>query len=200
MSLPNVSARAVRERAVTLFFLLLARVAGVYAFLSLGCAEDPAFTLRQLEELLARQPDVKSLSAYLGGGAPRFFIAANPEPPDPAWGKIVAVTQNAAACDRIMALLRQHIAAGEFGAARVRVYRLLYGPPVIWPIQFRVLGPKPNTLREIAHQLREVMAQNPTPSIRIGNGMNGCRCCTWPSMPSAWPDWSCSTGMGASVL
>jgi multidrug efflux pump subunit AcrB len=46
MSFPNLSALAVRERAVTLFFLILSILAGVYAFGSLGRAEDPAFTVR----------------------------------------------------------------------------------------------------------------------------------------------------------
>jgi len=46
VSFPNLSAFAVRERAVTLFFLILSILAGVYAFGSLGRAEDPAFTVR----------------------------------------------------------------------------------------------------------------------------------------------------------
>jgi len=46
MSFPNLSALAVRERSVTLFFIILSVCAGIYAFLSLGRAEDPAFTVR----------------------------------------------------------------------------------------------------------------------------------------------------------
>ena len=46
MNFPNLSALAVRERSVTLFFLLLSVFAGVYAFSSLGRAEDPSFTVR----------------------------------------------------------------------------------------------------------------------------------------------------------
>ncbi|MFN2332204.1 MAG: efflux RND transporter permease subunit, partial [Halomonas sp.] len=46
MSFPNLSALAVRERAVTLFFLVIALLAGLYAFASLGRAEDPDFTVR----------------------------------------------------------------------------------------------------------------------------------------------------------
>lgn len=48
MSFPNLSAFAVRERALTLFFLILAVLAGAYAFIGLGRAEDPAFTMRVL--------------------------------------------------------------------------------------------------------------------------------------------------------
>jgi multidrug efflux pump subunit AcrB len=46
VSFPNLSALAVRERAVTLFFLLLSVLGGLYAFASMGRAEDPAFTVR----------------------------------------------------------------------------------------------------------------------------------------------------------
>ena len=42
----NLSAIAVRERSVTLFFIVLLAAAGVYAFLNLGRAEDPSFTIR----------------------------------------------------------------------------------------------------------------------------------------------------------
>ncbi|MDT3706025.1 MAG: efflux RND transporter permease subunit [Thiobacillus sp.] len=118
-------------------------------------------TVKKLEAILAPMPEVKTLSAYTGAGAPRFFISANPEPPDPAFGKIVAVARDVAARDKVMAVLQQHIANGEFPGARVRPYRLLYGPPVIWPVQFRVIGRDPNTLREIGHRVRDVMEQNP---------------------------------------
>ncbi|MBV2135056.1 efflux RND transporter permease subunit [Pseudomonas sp. MAP12] len=115
-------------------------------------------TAKRLEAILAPLPEVKTLSAYVGAGAPRFFIGANPEPPSPAFAKLVAVAQDAEARDRIMTTLQQHIDQGEFPEARVRVYRLLYGPPVIWPVAFRVFGPDPVVLRSIAHQVRAVMA------------------------------------------
>ncbi|MEO1766275.1 efflux RND transporter permease subunit [Thiobacter aerophilum] len=116
---------------------------------------------KKVEAILAPLPEVKTLSAYVGAGAPRFFISANPEPPDPAFAKIIAVAGNAEERDRVMATLTRHIANGEFPEARVRVYRLLYGPPVIWPVSFRILGPDPDQLRRIAHEVRAVMAANP---------------------------------------
>ena len=118
-------------------------------------------TVRRLEAILAPLPEVRSLSAYIGAGAPRFFISANPEAPNPAFAKLIAVTADAQARDQVMATLRQHIAQGDFPEARVRVYGLLYGPPVIWPVGFRVIGPDPLVLRDIAHQVRAVMAANP---------------------------------------
>ncbi|PKM09587.1 MAG: MFS transporter, partial [Gammaproteobacteria bacterium HGW-Gammaproteobacteria-7] len=121
----------------------------------------PDRVAKKVEAILAPMPQVKTLSAYVGGGAPRFFISANPEPPDPAFAKVVAVAGNAEERNQIMAALERHIANGEFPEARVRVYRLLYGPPVIWPVSFRIIGPDPNALRRIAHEVRTVMAANP---------------------------------------
>lgn len=118
-------------------------------------------TVRRLEAILTQMDEVKSLSAYVGAGAPRFFISANPEQPDPAFAKIIAIGHDAATRDRIMTELEQHIAAGEFPEARVRVTRLLFGPPVVWPVSFRVLGPDTEQLRHIAHQVRAIMSANP---------------------------------------
>lgn len=118
-------------------------------------------TVRRLEAIMAPMPEVKTLSAYVGAGAPRFFISANPEPPNPAFGKLIAVAQDEAARDKIISKLEQRIGDGEFAEARVRVQRLLYGPPVIWPVQFRVFGPDPQSVRTLAYRVREVMAANP---------------------------------------
>ncbi|WP_068638559.1 efflux RND transporter permease subunit [Thauera butanivorans] len=117
--------------------------------------------VRKLEAILAPMPEVRTLSSYIGGGAPRFFLSANPEPQDPAFAKIIAVTQGVEARTRVMAELQRRIEEGEFPEARVRVSRLLFGPPVVWPVAFRVVGPEAQALRRIAHQVREVMASNP---------------------------------------
>ncbi len=60
-----------------------------------------------------------------------------------------------------MAELQRHIDDGEFPEARVRVTRLLYGPPVIWPVSFRIIGADPIKLRKIAHKVQEAMATHP---------------------------------------
>ncbi len=118
-------------------------------------------TTKQLEAILTALPDVKTLSAYVGAGPPRFFLGVNPEQPDPAFAKIIAIGQDAEARDRIMETVQQHIDAGEFPGARVRVTRLLYGPPVVWPVSFRVIGKDAVTLRRLAGQVREIMAAHP---------------------------------------
>ncbi len=134
----------------------------VDVYLPQGSAIDTTdASVRRLEAILNEMPEVKSLSSYVGAGAPRFFISANPEQPDPAFAKIIAMGEDAAGRDRIMAELERRIAAGEFPEARVRVSRLLFGPPVVWPVSFRVVGPDTQVLRQIAHQVREHMAAHP---------------------------------------
>lgn len=134
----------------------------VDVYLPQGSAIDTTdASVRRLEAILNKMPEVKSLSSYVGAGAPRFFISANPEQPDPAFAKIIAMGEDAAGRDRIMAELERRIAAGEFPEARVRVSRLLFGPPVVWPVSFRVVGPDTEVLRQIAHQVREHMAAHP---------------------------------------
>ena len=123
-------------------------------------ANTDAVALR-VEQLLKGNEDVRSLSSFVGAGAPRFFISANPEQPDPSFAKILIVAKDADARDRLISLLHQHIDAGEFSAARVRVTRLLFGPPVPWPVSFRVMGKDPLELRRIAYQVQAVMAANP---------------------------------------
>lgn len=117
--------------------------------------------VHKLETMLAPLDEVKSFSAYIGAGAPRFFITANPEMPNPAFARVIAMTGSAAARDRVLAKLEQAIKDGAFPEARIRVVGLTYGTPVPWPVEFRVVGPDPQQLRALGHQVREVMAANP---------------------------------------
>jgi len=117
--------------------------------------------VRRIERVLNGMSEVRSLSAYVGAGAPRFFIALNPEQPNTAFAKIIAVTGNAAERDRVIGALRNEVDAGTFPEARVRVQGLLYGPPIVWPVTFRVFGPDLVMLREVAERVRKVIANNP---------------------------------------
>ena len=118
-------------------------------------------TVQRIESILKDLPEVRSLSAYVGAGAPRFFISASPEQPDTAFAKLIAIGHDAKARDVIINTLQTRIDAGEFPEARVRVTRLLFGPPVPWPVSFRVVGPDPVQLRTIAHQVREFTQAHP---------------------------------------
>src|SRR5260370_39518754 len=69
-------------------------------------------TVVKIENWLKRQPETKIVSSYIGGGAPRFFIAYNPELPNPNFTKMIILTPNAKARDKLILRLREQVAAG----------------------------------------------------------------------------------------
>lgn len=115
----------------------------------------------QVERALLEEPQTQLVDAYVGGGAPRFVLSMNPELPDPAFAKLVVQTASAEARDALKRRMRERIAAGEFPAARVRVTQQVFGPPVPFPVVFRVSGPDVEVLRGLAEQVRQVVANHP---------------------------------------
>ena len=113
------------------------------------------------EALVKGDPDVHHVSTFVGAGAPRFFFALNPALPNPSFALTVIVAQDAAARDRLRARIDAAVAAGAVPEARLRVDQIVFGPPVGFPVQFRVMGPDPAEVRRIAAELREVMVANP---------------------------------------
>ncbi len=114
----------------------------------------------QVEKALLEEPQTKLVDAYVGGGAPRFFLSLNPELPDPAFAKIIVQTADSKARDALRERMQARIAAGEFPSARVRVTQLVFGPPVPFPVVFRVSGPNLDQLRQISEEVRAVVAAN----------------------------------------
>jgi multidrug efflux pump len=112
-------------------------------------------TAQQAERLLAGDPDIVTYTSYVGQGSPRFWLGLNPVLPNPNFAQIVIVTKDVAARERVKARLEQALADGT------RVDRFVFGPPVGFPVQFRVVGPDPMKVRDIAEQVRRVMATNP---------------------------------------
>jgi multidrug efflux pump subunit AcrB len=116
---------------------------------------------KKAENLLVGDPDIVTYTTYVGRGSPRFWIGLNPVLPNPNFAQIVIVTKNLEARERVKARLEKALAEGALPEARSRVDRFVFGPPVGFPVQFRVIGPDPMKVREIAEQVRQVMAANP---------------------------------------
>ena len=123
--------------------------------------EQTSATTAKVEAWLSKQPQAKTVTAYIGQGAPRFFLAMSPELPDPSFAKIVILTDDEAAREALKHRLRQVVAEGLAPEARVRVTQIVFGPPSPFPVAFRVMGPDPNKLRDIAAQVRAVMQASP---------------------------------------
>src|SRR5580704_17747418 len=118
-------------------------------------------TAKKAEALIGIDPDITSFTTYVGQGSPRFWLGLNPVLPNPNFAQIVIVTRDLKARERVKARLDAEIAGGALPAARARVDRFVFGPPVGFPVQFRVVGPDPSRVRDIAERVRGVMAANP---------------------------------------
>jgi multidrug efflux pump len=115
---------------------------------------------KKAESLLAGDPDIVTYATYVGQGSPRFWLGLNPVLPNQNFAQVVIVTKDLDARERVKARLEHAIADGAVPEARVRVDRFVFGPPVGFPVQFRVVGPDPMVVRGIADQVRTVMADN----------------------------------------
>jgi multidrug efflux pump len=115
---------------------------------------------KKAERLLAGDPDIVTYTSYVGQGSPRFWLGLNPVLPNANFAQIVIVTKDLAARERVKARLEHDLADGALPEARTRVDRFSFGPPVGFPVQFRIVGPDPMKVRAIADQVRAVMAQN----------------------------------------
>ena len=115
----------------------------------------------QIEAWLAQQAEAKIVTAYVGQGAPRFYLAMAPEMPDPSFAKIVVRTDNQDEREALKFRLRQAVADGVAPEARVRVTQLVFGPYSPFPVAFRVMGPDADMLRAIAAEMRQVMDASP---------------------------------------
>jgi len=116
---------------------------------------------RRVERTLQGDSDALTYTTYLGAGAPRFFLALNPDLPNEAFAKVVIQSRDLAARERLLARLQREVEDGLYPEARVRVSRLEFGPPVGFPVQFRVVGSDPVELRRIADEAAALLRATP---------------------------------------
>jgi multidrug efflux pump subunit AcrB len=117
-------------------------------------------SVKKAEALLKDDKDIATYTAYVGQGSPRFWLGLNPQLPNESFAEIVIVSKDVDARERIKARLEKAVADGALSEARVRVDRFNFGPPVGFPVQFRVIGPDTQKVRDIAYKVRDVMRAN----------------------------------------
>jgi len=115
----------------------------------------------KVEAWLAKQEEARIVTAYIGQGAPRFFLAMAPELPDPSFAKIVVLAGDDKEREALKLRLREAIADGLAPEAQVRVTQIVFGPPSPFPVAYRVMGPDTGKLREIADEVDASMRANP---------------------------------------
>lgn len=123
--------------------------------------EQTSAAAAKVEAWLQKQEEAKIVTAYIGQGAPRFFLAMAPELPDPSFAKIVVLTDSQEARETLKLRLREAVAEGLAPEARVRATQIVFGPYSPFPVAYRVMGPDPAKLRDIAEQVRAVMQDSP---------------------------------------
>jgi multidrug efflux pump subunit AcrB len=115
---------------------------------------------RRFDDLLKNDPDVARWSTYVGHGAIRFYLPLNVQLPNNFFSQAVVVAKDVAARERLRPKLEK-VLADEFPNLVSRVSTLELGPPVGWPVQYRVSGPDIGELRAVAMRLAKAMAANP---------------------------------------
>ncbi|MFN1124450.1 efflux RND transporter permease subunit [Xylella fastidiosa] len=123
--------------------------------------EQTSSATAKVEAWLVKQKEAKIVTAYIGQGAPRFFLAMAPELPDPSFAKIVVLTGNDKEREVLKFRLRRAVADGLAPEAQVRITQIVFGPPSPFPVAYRVMGPDPEKLRAIASEVESVMRANP---------------------------------------
>ena len=113
----------------------------------------------KLDAMLKGDPDVASWSTYVGRGAIRFYLPLDVKLANDFFSQAVVIAKDVQARDRLHLKLEKAL-ADELPNAVVRVSPLELGPPVGWPVQYRVSGPDAANVRAIALKLGQAMGEN----------------------------------------
>ena len=113
----------------------------------------------RLEALLKDDPDIDHYSTYVGRGAIRFILTLNVQLASPFFAQFVIVTKDIEARERLHGKLEK-VLAEQFPDVVARVSPLELGPPVGWPLQYRVTGPDKDEVRRISLELAQVLGSD----------------------------------------
>jgi multidrug efflux pump len=119
-----------------------------------------AAEVTKMEKFLGANPNVEDWVVYTGAGSPRFFLTFDQQLQNANFAQFIVRAKGVEERDALERAIMSS-AAADFPAARIRTGRLEVGPPVGYPVQFRVIGGNPDTLREIAYRVRDVMRAHP---------------------------------------
>ena len=114
----------------------------------------------KFEGFLKKQKDVESVTSYVGTGSPRFYLPLDQIFPQTNVAQLVVVPTSLAARETLRRKITD-IFKTDFPEVRGRVKQLPNGPPVPYPVQFRVTGLEVTKVRALADQVKEIMRQNP---------------------------------------
>ena len=115
--------------------------------------------VKQIEKRMLSLQGVDSVSLWVGSGVPRFYLPLDQIFPQTNVSQFIVVPTDLAIRETLRVALPA-LMANEFPEVRARVKLLPNGPPVPFPVQFRVSGPDPLVLRQRADEVKAVMREN----------------------------------------
>ena len=116
--------------------------------------------VKRLEKLLASHPGIENYVAYVGTGSPRFYLPLDQQLPATNFAQFVVLAEDTRAREELRNWLLKDVVP-QFPELQMRVTRLENGPPVGYPVQFRVSGEHVEQVRAIARQVAEKVRANP---------------------------------------
>jgi multidrug efflux pump len=120
--------------------------------------------VKRVEALIDKDAGIASWSSYVGNGAPRFFLSLDQQLFADNFGQMVIVARGLKEREEVKNRLEAAFDAadGSWSHLRMRVVRLENGPPVGYPVQFRILGEDLAALRDGAESISTVMRAHPS--------------------------------------
>ncbi|MFZ6780444.1 efflux RND transporter permease subunit [Undibacterium sp. Ji83W] len=115
--------------------------------------------VRELEKLLKDDADIVAVTSFVGNGAPRFYLPLDAQTPNINLGEMMVMTKGGEARERAVAKI-QGIFESRLPNVRGRVNRLENGPPVGYPVQFRVYGTDNAKVRAIGERVAAIVRTN----------------------------------------
>ena len=111
---------------------------------------------RRLETTIAQRPEIDHYIDFVGAGAPRFYLPLDQQLASPNLTQFVITAKSVRDRERL-ALALGEILRTQYSTMRTRITRLETGPPVGFPVQFRVTGPEIDTVRSLSDQVAAIM-------------------------------------------
>ncbi len=115
---------------------------------------------KKFEEFIRKEPGVASVTTYVGTGSPRFYLPLNQIFPQTNVSQTVVLAKDLHSREELRKKI-SNIFKTDFPEVRGRVQLLPNGPPVPYPVQFRVTGTEVEGVRSIADQVKDIMRANP---------------------------------------
>ena len=122
--------------------------------------EQSAAVAKRFEARMMAEPGIASVSIWIGSGVPRFYLPMDVIFPSPGVSQAIVLPKNLTERESLKRRLPA-ILATEFPEVRGRIKLLPNGPPVVYPVQFRVAGEKPEEVRRWADRAKEILGANP---------------------------------------